>query len=202
MGAWCSCSSSQEIIIATPKGSPILRPSSGTFQFPPPISLPKRLTTILEDDEYEYEPNDSSQFTSTSNNGSNSTAQRKTRVKFVIPPPSNTQRSQNLSYQSHDWSHDECDPYEAAPAASLVRSSSSTRSNGGVANPQSLYECRRHAGNTVHDDDSDLVTMTLLDSSRVYTNGCGLPILIGQSGINAAKALQIHNFLYVMQRCL
>ncbi len=195
MGAWCSCSSSQEIIIGTPKGSPILRPNSETFQFPPPLDLPERLTTIHEDDEFECETDDDDSPHFVFSRNRSSFAPRRTRVKFIIPPPSvDTQRSQNWSYrpcdQSCDRSCDEGDPYETV--VPLNRSSLNT-ANEYIVNPQLSHDHRPTDTSTT----CDASIMTLFESSNVYTNGSGLPFL--GSGISAAKALQIHNFLYVIQ---
>ncbi len=202
MGAWCSCSRSQEIVLTTPKDSPILRPSSGTFEFPPPLIFTNRLTTIPEDEESIFETKQKSMLKS----HSNTTPRTRSRVKFAMPPGSG---SQNTSYQPQDWSQDESDPYYENPSMSLDRCSRSTRYGSHdmshVANPPTrLSHDHRYTGNDISSSllyktsDSDLITVTLLQSSRVFSSGCGLPVIIEGSGFNAAKALQVHNILYVM----
>ena len=72
-----------------------------------------------------------------------------------------------------------------------------------VGNPPARLSLdRRYTGNDISSSllysNSDLITVTLLESSRVFSSGCGLPVIIEGSGFNAAKALEVHNILYVM----
>ncbi len=87
---------------------------------------------------------------------------------------------------------------------SLDRSSRSrSHDMSHVGNPPARLSLdRRYTGNDISSSllysNSDLITVTLLESSRVFSSGCGLPVIIEGSGFNAAKALEVHNILYVI----